>query len=64
MCFRLRDTDEANRHLLESVNVSGRIFLTHTKINDAYTLRLAIGSPATTEEHIATAWDLLRDHAH
>lgn len=72
VCFRVRAgearADEINRGLLEAVNATGRVFLSHTVVPDAagrpsYTLRMAIGSPATREEHIDRAWDLLREHA-
>jgi aromatic-L-amino-acid decarboxylase len=42
------------------VNASGRVYLSHTKLGDAYTLRLAIGNIRTQQEHVAEAWALLR----
>jgi aromatic-L-amino-acid decarboxylase len=60
VCFRKRGGDAANRALLEAVNRSGRAFLSHTTLPDAgYTLRLCIGSPATTEKHVREAWQEL-----
>lgn len=63
VCFRLRDTDEANERLLRQVNESGEIFLTHTKVHDRFVLRMAIGSPHTTRDDVARAWNLIRDTA-
>jgi aromatic-L-amino-acid decarboxylase len=56
VCFRLRAPDEANEELLRRLNRSGALYLTHTKVRDRYSLRLAIGSPQTTPEHVAGAW--------
>jgi len=63
VCFRLRATDESNEELLHRLNASGQVYLTHTKVRDAFTLRLAIGSPQTTPDHVARAWDLIRSTA-
>ncbi|SCE91423.1 Pyridoxal-dependent decarboxylase conserved domain-containing protein [Micromonospora viridifaciens] len=58
-CFRLPAGDEASAELLRRVNHTGRVLLTHTRIGGRYALRLAIGSPLTTEEHVDAAWALL-----
>ncbi len=63
VCFRLEGTDEDNERLLERVNASGEIFLSHTRFADRYQLRLAIGSFRTTEEDVRLAWDVLRREA-
>jgi len=63
VCFRLRADDEANAELLRRVNASGRVFLTHTRVHDRYTLRLAVGSPNTREEDVAEAWRLITEAA-
>jgi aromatic-L-amino-acid decarboxylase len=60
VCFRARGTDELNETLLEQLNGSGEIFLSHTRLNGRYTLRLAIGNLHTTESHISRAWALIR----
>jgi aromatic-L-amino-acid decarboxylase len=61
VCFRKRGTDEENRALLQRVNASGRAFLSHTTLpGKGFTLRMAIGAPATEERHVREAWDLLR----
>ncbi len=56
VCFRLRAPDDVNEDLLRQLNSSGALYLTHTKVRDKYSLRLAIGSPQTTPEHVAEAW--------
>ena len=60
VCFRLQGADEQNERLLERVNASGEIFLSHTKVDGRYVLRLAIGNFRTTEEDVRLAWDVLR----
>ena len=59
VCFRLKESDEANRRLLERVNATHEVFLSHTVLNGKYTLRLAIGNLATDESDILAAWRLL-----
>ena len=64
VCFRLRDaTDEQHARLLDAVNSSGEVFLSHTKLDGRFVLRLAIGHLHTAERHVARAWELLNSHA-
>jgi aromatic-L-amino-acid decarboxylase len=68
VCFRLRADDPAtadrwNTTLLERINATGRVFLTHTRVDGRYTLRLTVGSPQTTPEHVAAAWRLISETA-
>jgi aromatic-L-amino-acid decarboxylase len=63
VCFRREGGDEENEALLERVNASGEIFLSHTKLDGRYVLRLAIGNARTTEEDVRHAWDVLRREA-
>jgi len=53
--------DAHNEKLLESVNRTGAIFLSHTRLGGRYCLRLAVGNLRTTEQHIAQAWELLNN---
>jgi aromatic-L-amino-acid/L-tryptophan decarboxylase len=63
VCFRLRGPDEPNERLLQRLNASGRVHLTHTKVNGAYTLRMAIGGTNTERRHVEEAWRLIRELA-
>lgn len=63
VCFRREGSDEANELLLERVNASGEVFLSHTRLAGRFVLRLAIGSFRTTEEDVRLAWDALRREA-
>jgi len=57
VCFRLRQGgDDANRALLERLNDSGALYLTHTVLDGKYTLRLSIGGTLTEERHVRAAW--------
>jgi aromatic-L-amino-acid/L-tryptophan decarboxylase len=57
--FRRIGTDEDNERILERVNDSGEIFITHTKLDGRYVLRLAIGNARTTEADVRRAWEVL-----
>ncbi|MBP6787971.1 MAG: aspartate aminotransferase family protein [Candidatus Promineofilum sp.] len=62
VCFRLRQGgDEANRALLERLNASGKLYLTHTVLDGQYTLRLSIGGTLTEERHVVAAWRTIRE---
>jgi aromatic-L-amino-acid/L-tryptophan decarboxylase len=63
VCFRRDGTDAENAALLERVNAGGEIFLSHTRLDGRYVLRLAIGSARTTEDDVRLAWDVLRREA-
>jgi aromatic-L-amino-acid decarboxylase len=51
--------DWLNERIMERVNRSGEAFLSHTKLNGQYVIRLAIGHLKTEERHVRRAWDLL-----
>ncbi len=63
VCFRRDGPDEANEALLERVNATGDVFLSHTKLGGRYSLRLAVGNARTTEADVRVAWDVLRREA-
>ena len=53
-------SDEENEALLERVNATGEIFVSHSRLDDRYVLRLAIGNARTTEADVARAWEVIR----
>jgi len=58
-----RYLDSFNEALLETVNATGQVYLSHTRLRGKFVIRLAIGNIRTTESHVSRAWALLRDHA-
>jgi aromatic-L-amino-acid decarboxylase len=68
VCLRVvtgdtQSDDAATREVLERVNASGAVFLTHTTVEGRYVIRVAIGSVATTAEHVDALWEQLRTEA-
>jgi aromatic-L-amino-acid decarboxylase len=64
VCFRARpggaeDLDALNERLMNAVNASGEAYLSHTKLNGKFTLRLSVGSIRVEERHIVKVWELL-----
>jgi aromatic-L-amino-acid decarboxylase len=63
VCFRRKGSDDVNERILERVNASGEVFISHTRLDGRYVLRLAIGSFRTTEEDVRLAWEVLKREA-
>ncbi|KAG7011298.1 Tyrosine decarboxylase 1, partial [Cucurbita argyrosperma subsp. argyrosperma] len=69
VCFRLlphKNEDggnKLNQSLLDAVNASGNMFISHTVLSGKYILRFAVGAPLTEENHINAAWKLLQAEA-
>lgn len=72
VCFRLLpppadpDNDNGytlNSRLLDAVNNSGRIYLSHTVLSNTFTLRFVVGAPLTEQQHVSAAWAVLQEQA-
>lgn len=63
VCFRHKAGDEASQAVMDTVNASGRMFLSHTKLDDRLVLRMCVGQAKTEARHVRAAWDLLREAA-
>jgi aromatic-L-amino-acid decarboxylase len=63
VCFRLNGSDERNQQLMDTLNRSGDLYLTHTKLNGRLTLRLCIGQTNTVESHVKKAWKRIQEEA-
>jgi aromatic-L-amino-acid decarboxylase len=63
VCFRPEGEDARSEALLEAVNASGEVYLSHTRLNDRHVLRLAVGNGATTEADVRLAWEVLQREA-
>ncbi|XP_050245118.1 tyrosine decarboxylase-like [Quercus robur] len=55
--------NEANRKLLESINMSGCVFMTHAVVEGVYVIRFAVGATLVEERHVITAWEMVQKHA-
>ena len=59
VCFRHVDGDAASEAVLERVNSSGKAYLTHTKLDDRYVVRVNVGQTHTEQRHIDQLWELI-----
>jgi aromatic-L-amino-acid decarboxylase len=59
-CFRREGSDEENEAILERINRSGEAFLSHTRLDGRYVLRLAIGNERTAEADVRRVWEALQ----
>ena len=71
VCFRYRpvwigddiNINAYNESLNRKLNETGKIYLTHTKVNGIYTLRMVIAQTYVTEDHVFKAWELIKSIA-
>jgi aromatic-L-amino-acid decarboxylase len=63
VCFRHKAGEAFNQKLMERLNGSGHLYLTHTKLNGKFTLRLCVGQAHTQRRHVEQAWKLIRETA-
>ncbi len=64
VCFRaapknVHDLDALNEKIMNEINASGEAYLSHTKLNGKFTLRLSVGSIRVEERHLQKVWDIL-----
>ncbi len=71
ICFRflppgtdnMEEINKINNSLMEKLNGTGKLYLTHTKLNGKFTLRFVIGQTYQEKRHINSAWELIKDTA-
>ena len=63
VCFRYRGSDENNQRLMDRLNQSGDLYLTHTRLRDQFVLRFCVGQTNTTEKHVTRAWQRIQEEA-
>ena len=63
ICFRLKGGDELNEELLRRLNRSGKLYLSHTRLNGKYTIRFCVAQTRTELPHVEGAWEAIRKEA-
>ena len=63
ICFRHKAGDEATQAIMDKLNDSGKLFLSHTRLSDQLTLRMCIAQAHTERRHVVQAWELFREAA-
>ncbi len=63
ICFRLKGSDQLNEELMRRLNKSGKLYLSHTRLNDKLTMRFCVGQTKTELKHVEQAWNTIRDEA-
>jgi aromatic-L-amino-acid decarboxylase len=63
VCFRHRGGDEINQEIMDRLNRSGDLYLTHAKLGGRFTLRVCIGQTYTELRHVQRAWERIREEA-
>jgi len=63
VCFRHKAGDQTTEMLMDRLNRSGDLYLTHTRLNDRLTLRFCVGQTNTQERHVRKAWQRIQEEA-
>ena len=66
VCFRacpsgVEALDALNEKIMNDINASGEAYLSHTKLDGKFTLRLSVGSIRVEEKHLVKVWELLQN---
>ncbi|HLH07333.1 MAG TPA: pyridoxal-dependent decarboxylase [Terriglobales bacterium] len=60
VCFRLKASDAENERIFNTVNASGKYYISHTGLNGQYVLRIAIGNLGTTWDDVEGCWRMIQ----
>jgi aromatic-L-amino-acid decarboxylase len=63
VCFRYRGSDDENQRLMDRLNQSGDLYLTHTRLGDQFVLRFCVGQTNTEAKHVERAWRRIQEEA-
>jgi len=63
VCFRHRSDDATNQKIMDRLNQSGTLYLTHTRLDGKFTLRVCVGQTNTELRHVKSAWNQVREAA-
>jgi aromatic-L-amino-acid/L-tryptophan decarboxylase len=68
VCFRFKPKNKSeeelnsiNENLMQKINDSGKMYISHTKLNGRYTLRMVIAQTYVEEKHVLEAWEILKE---
>ncbi|MBA3914436.1 MAG: aspartate aminotransferase family protein [Acidobacteriales bacterium] len=61
VCFRHKAGDAVNQQIMDRLNTSGDLFLSHTRLHDKLTLRICIGQAGTQRRHVERAWARIQE---
>ncbi|MFW6277191.1 MAG: pyridoxal-dependent decarboxylase [Prolixibacteraceae bacterium] len=61
VCFRHKAGDDFNLKLMNKINESGKLFFTHTRLNNQIVLRMSIGQTNTEEIHVKNVWKMMQE---
>ena len=59
----LEKNNAVNAHIVTAVNASGQAYITHTKVNDQYVLRVVTGQTHIQKHHVEKLWKLIQQIA-
>jgi aromatic-L-amino-acid/L-tryptophan decarboxylase len=63
VCFRLKGPDAASESLMQGLNASGKLYLSHTKLNGKFVMRFCVAQSYTEAEHVRAAWEEIQKQA-
>lgn len=63
VCFRYRGSDDQNQRLMDRLNQSGDLYLTHTRLGERLVLRFCVGQTNTAMRHVEYAWKRIQEEA-
>src|SRR5664279_856018 len=63
VCFRYRGSDDDNQRIMDRLNQSGDLYLTHTRLGDRFVLRFCVGQTNTELRHVEFAWRRIQEEA-
>ena len=63
VCFRHKGGDAINQTIMDNLNASGDVYLTHTKLDGGFTLRMCVGQTRTELHHVERAWRRIQEEA-
>jgi aromatic-L-amino-acid decarboxylase len=63
VCFRHKGGEAETQRMLDELNATGEVLLTHTRLDDHLVVRVSVGTAATTKRTVDRLWELIGDAA-